>query len=169
MKSTLLGVFFDWILVIPFRAVCRTAHYICIPGQSIHRNLSTRTSKFALVQQTFLAKKILVKSLLISTLDKAIFYKGTFLQGSTKPLFTTQNRFETSWKMLFFNMLLLHSTKISMGQSMQRRKNGVMLSLVFISNFSSQNLWRKSRFYFSGICILSNCKNALIPPTLNQT
>jgi hypothetical protein len=40
---------------------------------------------FVLVQQTFLAKKTLVKSLLISTLGKVIYYKGTFLQGSTKP------------------------------------------------------------------------------------
>jgi hypothetical protein len=46
--------------------------------------------------QTFWAKKTLVKSLLISTLDKVIYYIGTFLQGSTKPLFTTQNRLETS-------------------------------------------------------------------------
>jgi hypothetical protein len=46
---------------------------------------------FALVQQTFLAKK-LVKSRPISTLDKAINYKGAFLQDSTRPLFTTQNR-----------------------------------------------------------------------------
>jgi hypothetical protein len=44
----------------------------------------------------FWAKKNLIKSLLISTLDKVISYKGTFLQGSTKPLFTTQNRLETS-------------------------------------------------------------------------
>jgi hypothetical protein len=50
---------------------------------------------FALVQQTFLAKTF-VKSLLISTLDKVIYHKGTFLQDSTKPLFTTQNRLETS-------------------------------------------------------------------------
>jgi hypothetical protein len=50
---------------------------------------------FALVQQTFLAKN-LVKSLLISTLDKVIYYKGAFLQDSTKPLFMTQNRLETS-------------------------------------------------------------------------
>jgi hypothetical protein len=49
---------------------------------------------FALVQQAFLAKK-LVKSLLISTLGKVINYKGTFLQDSTKPLFTTRNRLET--------------------------------------------------------------------------
>jgi hypothetical protein len=41
-------------------------------------------------------QKTLVKSLLISTLDKEIYYTGTFLQGSTKPLFTSQNRVETS-------------------------------------------------------------------------
>jgi hypothetical protein len=61
--------------------------------RSGHKNLRTRM--FELVQQTFLAKKLL-ESLLISTLDKAINNKGTFLQGSTKPLFTTQNRLETS-------------------------------------------------------------------------
>jgi hypothetical protein len=73
-----------------------------------HRNLGTRASKFALVQQTFWAKKKLAKSLLISTLDKVIYYIGKFLQGSTKPLFTTQKRLETSWnKSPFFNMLLL--------------------------------------------------------------
>jgi hypothetical protein len=41
-------------------------------------------------------KKTLVKSLLISTLGKVVYYIGTFLQGSTKPLFTAQNRVETS-------------------------------------------------------------------------
>jgi hypothetical protein len=41
-------------------------------------------------------KKTLVKSLL--DLDKVIYYIGTFLQGSTKPLFTIQNRVEISWK-----------------------------------------------------------------------
>jgi hypothetical protein len=41
-------------------------------------------------------QKKLVKSLPISTLDKAIFYKGTFLQDSMKPLLRTQNRLETS-------------------------------------------------------------------------
>jgi hypothetical protein len=50
---------------------------------------------FALVRQTFLAKK-LVKSLPISTLDKVIYYTGAFLQGSTKPLFKTQNMLEIS-------------------------------------------------------------------------
>jgi hypothetical protein len=51
---------------------------------------------FELHLQTFYGKKALVKSMLISTLDKVIYYIGTFLQGSTKPLFTTQNRVETS-------------------------------------------------------------------------
>jgi hypothetical protein len=46
--------------------------------------------------QRFWAKKILVKSLLISTLDKVIYNNGTFLLGSTKPLITTQNRVEIS-------------------------------------------------------------------------
>jgi hypothetical protein len=48
-----------------------------------------------LLLQTFCAKT-LVKSLLISALDKVIYYIGTFLQGSTKPIFTSQNRAETS-------------------------------------------------------------------------
>jgi hypothetical protein len=51
---------------------------------------------FEPAQQTFWAKKKLVKSPLISTLDKVIYYKGKFLQDSTKPLLTTQNRLETS-------------------------------------------------------------------------
>jgi anti-sigma-K factor RskA len=55
-----------------------------------HRNRACRWSG-----KHFWRKK-LVKSLLISTLDKAIYYKGTFLQGSTNPLFTTQSRLETS-------------------------------------------------------------------------
>jgi hypothetical protein len=52
----------------------------------------------AQVSQTFWAKKNLVKSLLIFTLDKVIYNIGTFLQGSTKPRFTTQNRLEISCK-----------------------------------------------------------------------
>jgi hypothetical protein len=51
---------------------------------------------FELLLQTFWAKKPFVKSLLISTLDKVIYYNATFLQGSAKPLFTSQNRVETS-------------------------------------------------------------------------
>jgi hypothetical protein len=61
-----------------------------------HRNLRSRTCMFELLLQKFWAKKNLVKSLLISTLDKIIYYIKTFLEGSTKPLFTTQNRVETS-------------------------------------------------------------------------
>jgi hypothetical protein len=51
---------------------------------------------FELLLQTFWANKTLVKSMLISTLDKVIYYIGTFLQGSTKPLFSAQNKVETS-------------------------------------------------------------------------
>jgi hypothetical protein len=43
-----------------------------------------------------LGEKNLVKSLLISTLDKVVYYIGTFLDGSTKPLFISQNRVEAS-------------------------------------------------------------------------
>jgi hypothetical protein len=50
---------------------------------------------FELLLQKYWGKK-LVKSVLISTLDKVFYYVGTFLQGSTKPLFTSQNRVETS-------------------------------------------------------------------------
>jgi hypothetical protein len=46
--------------------------------------------------QIFWGKEHLVKNRLISTLDKVIYHKGTFLQGSTKLLFTTQNRLESS-------------------------------------------------------------------------
>jgi hypothetical protein len=38
---------------------------------------------FALVQQTFLVKKNLVKRLLISTLDEVIYYKGTGLDKTS--------------------------------------------------------------------------------------
>jgi hypothetical protein len=42
--------------------------------------------------QIFLGKEHFVKNRLISTLDKVIYIKGTIFQGSTKPLFTSQNR-----------------------------------------------------------------------------
>jgi hypothetical protein len=51
----------------------------------LHRNLSIRT-----INANILGEKNLAKSLLISTLEKVIYYIGTFLQGSTKPLFTLQ-------------------------------------------------------------------------------
>jgi hypothetical protein len=64
---------------------------------------------FELLLQTFRAKKKPCKSLLISTLDKVIYYIGAFLQGSTKPHLTSQTRVETSWKKLthFFNISVL--------------------------------------------------------------
>jgi hypothetical protein len=67
---------------------------------------------FELLLQTFWAKKNLVLCLLISTLDKVIYYIGTFLQGSTKPLFTSQNRVETrpaekNNPRVFFNVRVL--------------------------------------------------------------
>jgi hypothetical protein len=81
-----------------------------------HRNLSTTMRKFAPVQKTFLEKN-LIKSLLISTLDKVIYYKGTFLQGSTKPLFHNINGDQLKKNSpLFSNKLLLCGTKISMGK-----------------------------------------------------
>jgi hypothetical protein len=51
---------------------------------------------FELLLQTFWAKETLVKTLLVSTLHKVIYYIGAFLQGSPKPRFTSQNRVETS-------------------------------------------------------------------------
>jgi hypothetical protein len=44
----------------------------------------------AQVLQIFLGKEHLLKNWLISTLDKAISFKGTILQQSTKPLFTSK-------------------------------------------------------------------------------
>jgi hypothetical protein len=46
--------------------------------------------------QILLGKEPLVKNRLIPTLDKVIYFKGTNFQGSTKPLFTSQNRVEIS-------------------------------------------------------------------------
>jgi uncharacterized protein YlzI (FlbEa/FlbD family) len=51
---------------------------------------------YALVLQIFLGKEYIVKSGLISTPDKVINFKGRIFQGSTKPLFTSQNRVEIS-------------------------------------------------------------------------
>jgi hypothetical protein len=50
----------------------------------------------AQVLQIFLGKEHPVKNWLISTLDKVIYFKGTIFLRPTKPLFTTQNRIETS-------------------------------------------------------------------------
>jgi uncharacterized protein YlzI (FlbEa/FlbD family) len=46
--------------------------------------------------QIFFGKEHLVKNQLISTLDKVIYFRGTIFLLSTKPLFTSQNRVETS-------------------------------------------------------------------------
>jgi hypothetical protein len=67
-----------------------------------HRNLRTRTSMFAQVLQIYFGKELLAKNQLISTLDKVIYFKGTIFQGCTKPLFTSQNRVEISWKNVSF-------------------------------------------------------------------
>jgi hypothetical protein len=74
-----------------------------------HRNLTSRTSMLAQVLQIFRGKEHLLKNWLISTLDKVIYFKGTIFQRSTKPLLTSQNRVEISWKKFahFSNMLLL--------------------------------------------------------------
>jgi hypothetical protein len=61
-----------------------------------HRNLRFRTSMLAKVLQIFWGKEHLVKSWLISTLDKVIYCKGTIFLRSTKLLFTSLNRVETS-------------------------------------------------------------------------
>jgi hypothetical protein len=68
-------------------------HYLEKSGglnwKKTHRNLSSRMSILALVQQTFLGKKKLVKSLDIHP-RQGILLQRNILQGSTKPLFTTQ-------------------------------------------------------------------------------
>jgi hypothetical protein len=61
-----------------------------------HRNLRSRTSILAQVLQIFFGKEHLEKNWLISTLDKVVYFKGTIFLQSTKPLFTSQNRVETS-------------------------------------------------------------------------
>jgi hypothetical protein len=72
-----------------------------------HRNLSTRTSMFALVQQTFLAKN-LEKNLLISTLDMVIYLIGTFFQGSKNlPL-----QYKIGWRSAEKNALFQHAASI---------------------------------------------------------
>jgi hypothetical protein len=58
-----------------------------------HRNLSTRTTIFALVQQAYLAKKPCKKSADLHPRQGNILQRN-ILKGLTKPLFTTQN----SWR-----------------------------------------------------------------------
>jgi hypothetical protein len=47
---------------------------------------------FPLVQHNFWGKERLVKNRLNSTIEKVVFFKGTFFQGSSEDLFTLQNR-----------------------------------------------------------------------------
>jgi hypothetical protein len=69
---------------------------------------------FALVQQTFLAEKTLVKSLLISTLDKVIYNKGTFY--STLQNLSLQHKvgWRPNEKIALFYQHTSSSTEISM-------------------------------------------------------
>jgi hypothetical protein len=49
---------------------------------------------FVLILQNFFGEKCLIKNGLIfhpRYIDKVIYFKGTFFQGPTKPLFTSQN------------------------------------------------------------------------------
>jgi uncharacterized protein YlzI (FlbEa/FlbD family) len=50
----------------------------------------------AQVLQIFFGKKHLVNNWLNSTLDKVIYFKGAIFLWSSKPLFTSQKRVETS-------------------------------------------------------------------------
>jgi hypothetical protein len=60
----------------------------------------------AQVLQTFWAKKPW-KSLLIATLDKVIYYIGTFLQGSTKLIITTENRVEVECLIFYIYVMII--------------------------------------------------------------
>jgi hypothetical protein len=62
----------------------------------------------AQVLQIFLGKEHLVENWLISTLDKVIYFKGTFLQGFTRPLLRKIGRRPAEKNSsIFFNMRLL--------------------------------------------------------------
>jgi hypothetical protein len=61
-------------------------------GEKRHTNLTSKTSMFA----NIFGKEHLVKKRPISTLDKVIYFKGTFFLRSKKPHFTSQNGVETS-------------------------------------------------------------------------
>jgi hypothetical protein len=76
---------------------------------------------YAQVLEIFLGKEHLVKNWLISTLGKVIYFKWTNFQRCTKPLFTSQNRVEISWK--YFSHFFEHASftvapKISMGRAL---------------------------------------------------
>jgi hypothetical protein len=74
----------------------------------------------AQVLQIILGKEHLVKNRLISTLDRVIYFKGTIFQESTKPLLTSQNRAEISWKKIlpfFKHASSSLAPRISMGEA----------------------------------------------------
>jgi hypothetical protein len=83
-----------------------------------HRSLSTRTSMYVCAGPAhILGKKYPCKKSADLHLQKGIYYKWTFLQDSTKPLLTTQNRLEASWKKSPFSstcVFYVVHTKISM-------------------------------------------------------
>jgi hypothetical protein len=60
-----------------------------------HRNLSARATVLALVLHIYGWERTSCKNWLLSTLDKAIYLKGTIFRG---PLFTSQNGLEISRK-----------------------------------------------------------------------
>jgi hypothetical protein len=87
-----------------------------------HRNLSTRTSMFALVQQTFFGKN-LVKSMMISTLDKVIYYKGTFYRAQWNLSLQYKIGWRPAEKNCRFFQHASSSTKIFMISSQNSEKN----------------------------------------------
>jgi hypothetical protein len=63
----------------------------------MHRNLRSRTRKnVGPGLANIFGERTPCKNWLISTLDKAIFFKGTIFQQSTKSLFASQNGVEIS-------------------------------------------------------------------------
>jgi hypothetical protein len=87
------------------RHLGRLQHLEGVAVCSAHRNLSTRTSMFALVQQTFLAKKLVKSLLLIST--KVLCCIGTFCRAQQKLSLLHKICRRSDKKIAFFNMLLL--------------------------------------------------------------
>jgi hypothetical protein len=70
-------------------------------ARSSHRNLRSRTRMLAQVLQIFFGERTPCKNRPISTLDKVIYFKRTIFLQSRNPLFTSQNRAETSGNFFF--------------------------------------------------------------------
>jgi hypothetical protein len=98
-----------------------------------------------LVWQTFLAKKTLAKSLLISALPRQgnILQRNIFTGDSTKPLLSRKNRLETSLKKFapFFNMRLLVLRSLCFSSS------GNQKEIVQLSQTSESFKWLSSLSY----------------------